>query len=112
MKPRRWQDAALCAQPDQDPEDWFPILNTTDGAVAAAHAKSVCRRCPVIRICLRSTLAAEKGTGLKSRSGIAAGLTPHQRYEVERGRPIRVNAELADRLFGLLPSPPRQAEAA
>ncbi|MEW2425638.1 WhiB family transcriptional regulator [Streptomyces sp. NPDC001651] len=48
-----WRETALCR--DEDPDLFFPLGRADNGLVLAQtdEAKAVCRRCPVMRRCLR-----------------------------------------------------------
>jgi WhiB family transcriptional regulator, redox-sensing transcriptional regulator len=48
---REWMRRGACTAPEVDP-DWFTVEETApDAEVAIAHAKAVCRRCPVRLLC-------------------------------------------------------------
>ena len=48
------------------------------------HAKRVCEGCPVREACLRMALDAERGTGVYERHGVFGGLTPIERFRMQR----------------------------
>lgn len=50
----------------------------------AAPAKDICRGCPVRRQCLAAAMAEEAGTSRASRDCIRGGLTPAERYRLDR----------------------------
>ncbi|MFG3660914.1 WhiB family transcriptional regulator [Streptomyces sp. NPDC047706] len=59
-----WREQALCG--GADPDLFFPIGDTSSRPTEAqtALAKTVCRRCPVIRECLSWALAADPPDGV------------------------------------------------
>lgn len=77
-----WRDDALCAQPEQDPEDWY----THDAETSPAIATSLCIDCPTLAQCREWILETEPP---KYRYGVVAGLTPAQRTRLHAGRTIR-----------------------
>ena len=48
------------------------------------YAVSVCAGCPVRDACLRMALDAERGTGVYERHGVFGGLTPIERFRMQR----------------------------
>ncbi|MDH6489583.1 WhiB family transcriptional regulator [Streptomyces sp. SAI-127] len=52
-RPVHWSTAAVCKDPDLDPETFFPV--PTD-PLAVENAKSYCRRCPVEMRCRTDAL--------------------------------------------------------
>ena len=48
------------------------------------YAVGVCGGCPVREACLRMALDAERGTGVYERHGVFGGLTPIERFRVQR----------------------------
>ena len=48
------------------------------------YAKRVCAGCPVREACLRMALDAERGTGVYERHGVFGGLTPIERFRMQR----------------------------
>ena len=48
------------------------------------YAKRVCGGCPVREACLRMALDAERGTGVYERHGVFGGLTPIERFRMQR----------------------------
>ena len=51
------------------------------------YAVSVCAGCPVREACLRMALDAERGTGVYERHGVFGGLTPIERFRMQRDAP-------------------------
>ena len=49
------------------------------------YAVGVCGGCPVREACLRMALDAERGTGVYERHGVFGGLTPIERFRMQRG---------------------------
>ncbi|WP_327328718.1 WhiB family transcriptional regulator (plasmid) [Streptomyces sp. NBC_01210] len=45
-----WRAQSACAE--EDPDLFFPVGNTGPALLQVAEAKSVCRRCPVMDLCL------------------------------------------------------------
>lgn len=77
-----WMEEARCAEPDIDPEMFFPVH---DGA-SSDHpqikaAKQVCRSCPVWRECRAWVLETEGEP-----YGIAGGLSARERHAVHKRR--------------------------
>ena len=80
-------DGAVCAQPGQDPDLWFPVGYTAGpDLLQIEYAKAKCRRCPVRTACLRAALASERGLSRHSRHGILGALTPGERAGTEAPR--------------------------
>ncbi|MEU0950667.1 WhiB family transcriptional regulator [Streptomyces canus] len=52
-RPVHWSTAAVCKDPEIDPDVWFPIPTDT---LAVEYAKSLCRRCPVEMRCRTDAL--------------------------------------------------------
>ena len=48
------------------------------------YAVGVCGGCPVREACLRMALDAERGTGVYERHGVFGGLTPIERFRMQR----------------------------
>ena len=48
------------------------------------YAVGVCGGCPVREACLQMALDAERGTGLYERHGVFGGLTPIERFRMQR----------------------------
>ena len=48
------------------------------------YAVGVCGGCPVREACLRMALDAELGTGVYERHGVFGGLTPIERFRMQR----------------------------
>jgi hypothetical protein len=70
----QWYELAACQGTDVD----FEVSK-----VANVH-RSLCERCPVKADCLREALDLELGQPAKQRSGIRGGLSPRQRWEIQR----------------------------
>lgn len=64
-----------------DTEAWFP--DPSDQR-ATYDAIKLCDSCPVRQECLDDTMRIEAGLGKISRVGIFGGLTPAQRFNLER----------------------------
>lgn len=88
-----WRKSSKCGA---DPELWYPISETSAVGIAqVAEAKRICRSCPVISECRADVLAREGGRNVTSRHGIAAALTPGERYGIARRRARRTTAAAA-----------------
>jgi len=48
------------------------------------YARDVCAGCPVRRLCLELVMTQEKGLAAANRFGVAAGMTPAQRWSLEK----------------------------
>lgn len=72
-----WRELAACV--DSDPEQWFP-----DGIVVSPTVLRICAACPVIDDCRTWALQVEAGAGRSIRFGIYGGLTPKQRWAIDR----------------------------
>lgn len=48
------------------------------------YAVGVCEGCPVREACLRMALDAERGTGVYERHGVFGGLTPIERFRLQK----------------------------
>jgi hypothetical protein len=77
-----WRDASLCSLPQANPEWWH-----SDDPADKAEAKRWCAACPVIGVCLVSTMREEGSAVAKMRFGIRAGLTGPQRHRLQQGKP-------------------------
>ncbi len=76
-KDPEWYRAAACS--DVDVSVFYPPDNER-GVLAGRRvqrAKQICERCPVIRICLTTALAANE------RHGVWGGLTPDERGRLD-----------------------------
>ncbi|MFF7250015.1 WhiB family transcriptional regulator [Embleya sp. NPDC008237] len=71
-----WRHVAACR--DEDPELFFPIGNTGPALLQIEEAKAVCRRCPVMEICLGWAL--ESGQD----AGVWGGLSEDERRALKR----------------------------
>lgn len=49
-----------------------------------SYAVGVCEGCPVREACLRMALDAERGTGVYERHGVFGGLTPIERFRLQK----------------------------
>ena len=74
---------AACSSMPEDVAD--QVFFSTD-ARDRRYAKRVCEGCPVrVReACLQMALDAERGTGLYERHGVLGGLTPIERFRMQR----------------------------
>lgn len=81
MSGHNWQRYGACTA---DPRPFFPDGDTGPWLLVIDEAKTTCKtRCPVLDECFVATLAAERGTGAKSRHGIFAGLDPEERAALD-----------------------------
>jgi len=71
-----WQGYGLCAQPDQDPEKWFP--ERPDKALKGKKATKLCNQCMVRTEC------AEWALRVHEPYGIWGGLTEEDRRKYWR----------------------------
>ena len=62
-----------------NPETWFD-------EEAVDIAKEFCNACPIQDLCLKEAMLLEDGRALMSRHGVWGGLTPEERFELERSR--------------------------
>lgn len=62
-----------------NPETWFQ-------EEAFDVAKMFCNACPIQDLCLEEAMRLEYGLALMSRHGVWGGLTPEERFELERSR--------------------------
>jgi hypothetical protein len=74
-----WRLRAACRDHPLGADAWF-----ADEPHLRAQAEAVCLRCPVIFDCLASAMAAEAGRDPSGRSGIAGGLGPRGRWQLEQ----------------------------
>ena len=70
-------DGAACA--GQDPAV-FANLNFVE------KAREICASCPVLDACREATLQTEMRWGVKSRACVYAGLTPVERFAIDKER--------------------------
>jgi WhiB family redox-sensing transcriptional regulator len=84
---RDWRQQGPCR--DEDPELFFPIGNTGPVLLQIEEAKAVCRRCPVMDICLNWAL--ESGQDF----GVWGGLSEDERRSMRR-RAARNRARAAE----------------
>jgi len=75
-----------------DPELFYPL--ETDKA-GVQRAKEICSTCPALKVCLKDVMDAETGSH-QYRHGIFAGLTPRQRYNLDRQKPMDGPVAAAD----------------
>lgn len=71
-----WVRFGACAQPDVDPEIFFP----SRGRDTTAEAKAVCRECLLRRTCLEWALNSHIAFG------VVGGLSPRERQAMNRQR--------------------------
>ncbi|WP_042404809.1 WhiB family transcriptional regulator [Streptacidiphilus carbonis] len=71
-----WRHGAVCAQ--EDPELFFPVGEAGPALLQAEEAKAVCRRCPVMDLCLTWALT----TGQEH--GVWGGTTEGERRAARR----------------------------
>jgi hypothetical protein len=74
-----WRLRAACRDHPLGADAWF-----ADSPHQREQAEAVCLRCPVIFDCLASAMAAEAGRDPSGRSGIAGGLGPRGRWQLEQ----------------------------
>jgi hypothetical protein len=82
-RPHDWQDQALCARPDAEPDWWAADGHSTDASTAIKW----CRACPAQQQCLDEAMRREGNARGTNRHGIWGGLTPHARrdlYDAQR----------------------------
>ena len=79
-----WRELAACRE--EDPELFFPIGTGPAADAQAGCAKTVCRRCPVLELCLTYALSSGQD------AGIWGGLTEDERRALRR-RDLEVTAE-------------------
>lgn len=79
-----WQARAACTA---DPDLFFPPGTTGQSRDDAELAAWICtHRCYVREQCLAHTLRVEAGLAIDRRHGIAGGLTPRQRLDLDPTR--------------------------
>lgn len=73
-----WHYKGICGTGEHDPEVWFPVTYTANGAPTRAlrKAQSLCAQCPVKKDCLDEAL------GLVMLAGVWAGTTPADRHQM------------------------------
>lgn len=84
-----WRSQAACR--DLDANLFFPAGETGPAAIQIAHAKSVCRACPVQQPCLEFALATHQDYG------IWGGYTEEERREIRRAWRRRKAQQAAQR---------------
>ncbi|MGC5041090.1 WhiB family transcriptional regulator [Streptomyces sp. DT73] len=57
-----WRSFSVCK--DEDPELFFPIGTTGPALLQIEEAKAVCRRCPVMELCLQWALDSVQEHGV------------------------------------------------
>ncbi|MEY9961326.1 WhiB family transcriptional regulator [Streptacidiphilus sp. MAP5-52] len=57
-----WRHGAACAS--EDPELFFPVGEAGPALLQAEEAKAVCRRCPVMNLCLTWALETHQEHGV------------------------------------------------
>lgn len=73
-----WRDDGACL--DEDPELFFAIGSTGPALRQIEEAKTVCRRCEVINICLKWAMDSRQETG------VWGGLSEDERRTLKRQR--------------------------
>ena len=73
-------EAACSSMPEEVADRVFFSTDPRD----RRHAVGVCESCPVREACLRMALDAERGTGVYERHGVFGGLTPIERFRMQR----------------------------
>jgi WhiB family redox-sensing transcriptional regulator len=71
-----WRHRAACR--DEDPELFHPVGSSGPALLQIAEAKTVCRRCPVVSLCLTEAL------GMKDCSGVWGGMSEDERDALKR----------------------------
>ena len=77
-----WQRYAVCADPDIDPDLFFPERGKN-----ATKAKAICTTCPARQACLDAAMAEEADIGW--RYGIRGGLSANERARLAGKRVVR-----------------------
>jgi WhiB family redox-sensing transcriptional regulator len=72
-----WRNRAACRN-DPDPNLWFPVGVSGPAVLQAAEAKTVCRRCPTMSVCLAYALDNN------IEFGIYGGMTEQERAALKR----------------------------
>lgn len=90
-----WRDYAAClGMVERGSDPWFPHTafgrSRAKGYKTAAirHAQEICAECPVRGQCLALAMKREEGLKLDGRYGVFGGLTPEQRYALERASKV------------------------
>lgn len=76
-RPRHWDTDAACK--DESPHLFFPTGYDGTHLDTVARAKAVCRRCPVVDLCLHGALERREP------DGVWGGLDPYERGALARG---------------------------
>jgi WhiB family redox-sensing transcriptional regulator len=71
-----WRNYAACL--DEDPELFFPIGNTGPALRQIERAKPVCRRCDVVKTCLKWAMDSRQD------AGVWGGLSEDERRALKR----------------------------
>lgn len=74
-----WRERAVCRT--EDPELFFPVGTSGSALLQIAEAKTVCRRCPVVKECL--TWALENGQD----AGVWGGMSEDERLALKLKMP-------------------------
>lgn len=96
-----WQDDAACRL--HNPEMWFPHGSTSRKVDVYAEARAICLGCPVLADCLRYVLTTREDDGMW------AALTPEQRADLYRERPVKRSDPAT---LGLVPADKRWSDVA
>ena len=72
----QWLESARCL--NEDPELFFPVGNTGPAVEQIEQAKSVCRDCGVISMCLEYAIKENQDTG------VWGGLSEDERKSLKR----------------------------
>jgi hypothetical protein len=75
-RPGDWTEQAACLN------DW-PVFSNPD---RYQEAKRICAECPVVKQCFLLAVAEEKGEPVGMRENVRGGLTPLERWNVEKQR--------------------------
>lgn len=82
---KRWQLRALCRGTTSLFYEaiWLDVDSDPD-PLALEHAAAICAACPVRRPCFAQVLGDEENAAVANRHGLAAGMTPQQRWSAEK----------------------------
>lgn len=90
MASDNWEHQAVCRR-YPDPELWFPVsYESADGRLQTEAAREICGFCPVRAACLVAALEREGHKKPEYRNGVWGGMTPNQRYNMARNRPLEI----------------------
>lgn len=84
-----WLHQAACRNTGADPELFFPVGDSGPALFQIAEAKAVCRRCPVIEVCLALALEGSEP------AGVWGGLTAAERRALKRRTRTRTRGRSA-----------------